>query len=511
MTSENNKRIAKNTMLLYFRMLLIMGVSLYTVRIVLNTLGVVDYGIYNVVAGIVSMFTFLSGTMASASQRFFAFEIGKNNIVQLKKTFSITVTIYAAIAVIILLLTETIGLWFLNHKMVIPAERMEATQWVYQFSILSFILTIMIIPYQAVIIAREKMKVYAYVSIIEVILKLLIVYILIFFSFDKLKLYSILIFLTSAIIAIIYRLYCKRNFEECTYRFINDRTMYREILSYSGWNIIGSISIVLRNQGINILLNIFFNPVVNAARAIAFQINSVLLNFINNFYTAVRPQITKSYAAGDLKYMKDLVFQSSKFAFYLMMLLSIPLLLETEYILTLWLKELPEYVVIFSQLVIINSLIEVMNLPLVSAIQATGKMKLYQTTVSSFMLLNLPISYLFLKKGFPPETTMYISITISLLSFIPRLLICQKIAQIPAMQYVTNVFIRTTIVFSSSYIIPLILNVFLDEGFLRFFIACITVVVSGPLVIYFIGLTKTERIYLKNLTINKFIRDKKVR
>ena len=455
MNSENNKRIAKNAALLYFRMLITMLVSLFTVRIVLDVLGVVDYGIYNVVAGVVTMFSFLSGTMASASQRFFAYEIGSDNILKLRKIFSVTFTIYVLIALVVLLLTETIGLWFLNHKMVLPEDRIEAANWVYQFAILSFVLTIMAIPYQAVIIAREKMKIYAYVSIIEVTLKLLIVLLLLLFSIDKLKLYSVLMFISAGIVAFIYRSYCKNKFNEATYSFSNDKELYREILSYSGWNILGSLSVVFKNQGVNILLNLFFNPAINAARGIAFQINAILLNFSNSFYTAVRPQITKSYASGDTLYMRNLVFQSSKFAFFLMMILTIPLLLETKFVLTLWLKELPDYVVVFSQLVMINSLIEVMNMPLVSAIQATGRMKLYQTTISVLLLMNLPISYFFLKLGFAPESTMIISILISIISFIPRLIICQKIAFIPAFLYAKDVVLRVIGVFSSVYILCL--------------------------------------------------------
>ncbi|MBN1364459.1 MAG: oligosaccharide flippase family protein [Syntrophaceae bacterium] len=482
--------------------MLTMLVSLFTVRIVLNALGVVDYGIYSVVAGIVSMFGFLSGTMASASQRFFAFEIGKNNQLKLKQTFGVTVTIYAIISLVTLLATETIGLWFLNHKMVIPPDRLEAARWVYHFSILSFIMTIMTIPYQAVIIAREKMSVYAYVSIIEVLLKLLIVYLLLLFSFDKLKLYAVLMFCVTAIVAFIYRIYCKRRFKEATFGFSRDKKMFREILSYSGWNMIGSISVVLKNQGVDILLNIFFNPAVNAARGIAFQINAMLMNFTNNFYTAVRPQITKSYANGDLDYMRKLVFRSSKFAFFLMLLLSIPLLLETHYILKLWLKEVPEYAVIFARLVIINSLIEVLSLPLVAAIQATGRIKLYQTTVTFILLLNLPMSYLFLKIGYLPEITMVISIVISLLSFIPRLIIFQITTKIMLLTCLTEVYQKVIIVGPLSFVVPFIINTQLRESFFRVFMVGLSVLVLSSFIIIMIGLTKQERnyiiIYFKN-------------
>jgi O-antigen/teichoic acid export membrane protein len=274
-------------------MILTMLVSLYTVRVVLNTLGVVDYGIYNVVGGVVAMFSFLSSTMASASQRFFAFELGRRDYDKLKQAFSLTLLIYIGIAILILVLSETVGLWFLNTQMTVPEERMNAANWVYQFSIFSFIMTILTVPYNSAIIAREHMKVYAYVSIIEVVLKLIIVYLLVFFSFDKLKLYAVLTFFVACLITFIYRTYCKRRFKECIYFFYWDANKFKEILSFAWWNMIGAMANIFKTQGINILLNVFFNPVINAARAIAFQVNSALTNFTNNFYMAVRPQITK--------------------------------------------------------------------------------------------------------------------------------------------------------------------------------------------------------------------------
>jgi O-antigen/teichoic acid export membrane protein len=283
-STENNKRIAKNTLMLYFRMLLIMGVSLYTVRIVLNTLGVEDYGIYNVVGGIVVMFSFLSNTMASASQRFFAFELGRKDYDQLKKTFSMTVTIYLIIAVIILILAETLGLWFLNTQLSIPVERMETANWVYQFTIFSFMMTMLTVPYNAAIVAHERMNVYAYVSIVEAFLKLLIVYILVLFSYDKLKLYAILMFGVTTFITLIYRTYCKRQFQECSYNFYWEKPLFKELIGYSGWNLFGAIAGILNNQGINILLNIFFGPIVNAARAIAYQVNTAVNQFVTNFF-----------------------------------------------------------------------------------------------------------------------------------------------------------------------------------------------------------------------------------
>jgi len=506
MTSENNKRIAKNTMMLYFRMLLIMGVSLYTVRIVLDALGAVDYGLYNVVGGIVVMFSFLSNTMASASQRFFAFELGKKDYAQLKKTFSMTMTIYVLIAVVILILAETVGLWFLNTQMTIPAERMEAANWVYQFTILSFMMTMFTIPYNAVIIAHERMKVYAWVSIAEAALKLLIVYLLVLFAYDKLKLYAVLMFAVTALITFIYRRYCKRQFEECSYSFYWNKALFRELIGYSGWNLVGAVSAVLSNQGINVLLNIFFGPVVNAARAIAFQASSAITQFSTNFFTAVNPQIIKYYAADEKERMKQLVFQSSKFSYFLVLVLSMPVLLETKFVLTLWLREIPEYVVLFCRLVIITALVNSLAHPLITAALATGKIKKYQLVVGGILLLNLPLSYLFLKMGFPPEITMYIALAITAVSIIARLLMLRKMIRLSIREYFKNVMARVFCVSILSYIPPLFVLFNMEQSWARFLIAGLSSLISTALLIYFLGTNTSERRYIDQLITNRVIK-----
>lgn len=493
MTDENNTRIVKNTALLYFRMLLVMAVSLFTVRIVLDVLGTVDYGIYNVVGGIVIMFSFLSNTMASAAQRFFAFELGRNDLQKLKETFSLTIIIYAIIAIIILLLAETIGLWFLNTQLVIPADRMESANWVYQFSIFSFLVTIMTIPYNAVIIARENMKVYAWVSILEVILKLVIVYILVYLSFDKLKLYAILMFFIIIIINMIYRIVCKKKYDECHFRFFWDKDLFYSLISYSGWNLFGAMAGVLNNQGINILLNIFFGPLVNASRAIAYRVNDAVNQFVLNFLTAVRPQITKQYAAGEIANMLKLVFQSSKFSYFLLLLLSMPVLLETGFLLEIWLKETPQYVIMFTRLVIITALIDSLAYPLLTAALATGKIKYYQLIVGGLLLLNLPTSYCFLKLGFPPQTTMYISIVISSICLFARLLLLRGMVGLSIKDFLEKVLLPVLIVSFSSYLIPLFLANQLDNGPLRFILVAITGIISSMTAIYYLGITTTER------------------
>jgi O-antigen/teichoic acid export membrane protein len=452
------------------------------------------------------MFSFLSGTMTSASQRFFAFELGRNDTVQLKRTFSLTITIYAIIAVIVLLLAETLGLWLLNNKLVIPVERMDAANWIYQFSILSFIVTIMTIPYDAAIIAHENMNVYAYVSIVEVLLKLVIVYILVLFSFDKLKLYACLIFATTCIITFIYRTICKRKYQECNFQFYWNRELFNTLMSYSGWNLFGATAGILNNQGLNILLNMFFGPIVNAARAIAYQIIGAVNQFVFNFTTAVRPQITKCYAAGEQQQMMSLVFQSSKLSYFLLFILSMPVLLETNYILTIWLKEIPEYILLFARLVIISALIDSLSYPLMAAASATGKIKQYQIVVGGALLLNLPISYIFLKLGFKPQITMYVAIVISIICLFLRLWMLRGLVGLVVSDYSNKVIKVVIFVSIIAYIIPLFLYFQMEECFIRFIIVGITGVITSIVTIYFIGLSLNEQNYFFQIVRNRILK-----
>lgn len=499
MPSIANKRIAKNTLFLYIRMLLVMAVNLYTVRAVLNILGVEDYGINNVVGGIVTMFSFLTGVMVSASQRFFAFELGKKNLKKLNNYFNLTLWCYLIIAVIVLLLAETVGIWFLHTKMIIPIERMSAAEWVFQFSIISFMIQMIVIPYNSVIIAREQMNIYAYVSIIEVLLKLAIVYILVVFSFDKLKLYSILTCIVSLLISSFYIIYCRHKFNETKLTLYWNKQMFYELVSYCGWNLFGALSAVLRSQGINILLNLFFNPTINAARAIAFQVNNAINQFINNFFQAVRPQITKLYATGEKENFITLIFRSSRFCYYLILFFAIPLLLETPYILGLWLKEVPEYTILFTRLVIVTAVVESISYPLMSAIQATGKMKWYQITTGGLLLLNLPISYLFLKLGFPPQVTMIVSIIIAVFSQIIRIIFAKGLFNMPVRNYINNVIFLILVVTILSFCLPITVLFILPSNLLRLTIIILTSTFTCIGSIYLVGITKNERQMLQSV------------
>lgn len=479
-------------------MLLTMTVSLYTSRIILNTLGVEDFGIYNVVGGVVMMFSFLNSSMSSATQRFLSFEMGKKDYVQLKKVFSMSVNIHAIIAVIIFVLAETIGLWFLNSKLNIPAERMNAANWVYQFSILSFIVTILSVPYNATIIAHERMKVYAYVSISEVILKLIIVFALVWLGFDKLKMYAILVFCVAALIWLIYRTYCKRNFTETNYQFFWEKSLYKTLMNYAGWNLFGNVAAVTFNQGINIILNIFFGPAINAARGIAYQVNSAVNGFVINFQMAMNPQIIKSFASGETKYMHQLIFQGAKYSFFLLFVLTLPILLETETILKLWLKIVPEYTVIFTRLVLINVLIDCISGPLMTAAQASGKIKRYQSVVGGLLLLILPLSYLFLKLGFPPQVTLYVSICISIIALFARLWIIGPLVNLSIRKFAQYVFVRVLLVASVSIILPIIIKSNIESELIRFFTVCIVSLISITISIYWVGLRNIEQIFMKD-------------
>lgn len=470
-----------------------MLVSLYTSRVVLNTLGIEDFGIYNVVGGIVTMFGFLNASMSSATQRFLSFELGRRDFKKLREVFCMSLNIHFLIAGIVLILAETIGLWFLNNQMVIPLERVIAANWVYQFSIAAFIVTIISVPYNASIIAYERMNVFAYISILEVSLKLLVVFILQWSNVDKLKLYAVLLFLVSLLIRIIYGIYCKRKIASCSYTFVKDKELFKTLFSYAGWNLWGNLASVTMGQGINILLNLFFGPVINAARGIAYQVSNAVNQFSTSFQMAVNPQIIKSYASDNRIYMHQLIFSSAKYSFFLLFALALPILLETEFILTLWLKIVPEKTVLFTRLVIAIVLIDCMSGPLMTAAQASGKIKVYQSVVGGLLLLILPISYIFLKLGFPPETTMLVNLAISIIALFVRLWIITPLVGLSVTLFIKSVLVPVSLVTTFSIILPGINFYITEESALRIVSTFILSFMSVILSIYYIGLNQSER------------------
>ncbi len=490
---SNNKRIIKNTLLLYFRMFLTMGVSLYTSRVVLDILGVVDYGIYNIVGGIVIMFSFLNNAMAIGTQRFLSFEIGRTDFRKLANVFSTAVNIHITIAVVILLFAELIGVWFLNAKIVFPIDRVFAVNFVYQLSVLTFITSILSVPYNASIIAHERMGVFAWVSIIEVSLKLVLVVSLTFFEYDKLVLYSLFLFFVSLVLRGIYGFYCTRKFQECKYKFEWNRELYISMLKYNGWNLWGNFAAISYNQGINILLNLFFGPTVNAARAIAYQVYSSVNGFVGNLQMAINPQIVKTFAADKLDEMHHLIYQGAKFSFFLLALICVPLILDMSFVLGIWLKNVPDYAIVFCQLVLVSGLVDSLSGSIGTAALASGRMKKYQIVVGTLQILILPISYFFLKRGYSPETTFYIIIIFSVITLFARLVLICPLVRLKVRDFISKVIIRVMLVSSFSIPFPLYIRTTMEVSFLRL---CLIVVSSSFSIVifgYLFGLEKSEK------------------
>ena len=496
-TSDNNKRIAKNTLLLYFRMLFMMAVSLYTSRVVLNTLGVEDYGIYNVVGGVVAMFGFINGSMSSATQRYITFALGKGDKTRLQTVFSTTLQIHTLIAGIIILLGETIGLWFLYNKMQIPADRMDAAFWVLQCSIMDTVVMIVSVPYNADIIAHEKMSAFAYISILEVVLKLVIVYMLVVFSFDKLILYAFLLLAIQLMIRFCYSIYCNRHFEETKYKHVWDKDLFKEMTGFAGWSMFGNLAGVLFSQGLNMLLNVFFGPIVNAARAVAVQVQSAIQQFVGNFQMALNPQITKTYAKGELGDMHRLMFRSAKFSFFLLFFLSLPVLFETNFILTVWLKTVPEDTVAFLRIMICTSLIYTLSNPLIIANQATGKVKKYQAICGSILLLILPVSYVCLRLGCPAYSVFIVHFMMELLTQMVRMILLRPMIGIRVRDYFNHIYKQVLVVIAMSIVLPALVYLNVEAGFIRFVIVGLACVVSVATSAYLLGLSSNERVFVK--------------
>jgi O-antigen/teichoic acid export membrane protein len=490
--STNNKRIAKNTLFLYFRMLITMGVSLYTSRVVLNALGVENFGIYNVVGGVVVLFSFLNNAMSTASQRFLSFELGKNDTNELKRVFSMSMTAHISIVLLVLLLAETVGLWFLNTQINIPDGKMNDANLVYQCSILTTCIGIIQVPYHASIIAYEKMSFFAYISIIEVTFKLAVAFLIIYINFDTLKIYSVLICLVSFCMLLLYRFYCKRKIDVCSYNFFWNSKLYKSLMSFSGWSLFGSVAVVGANQGVNMLLNIFYGVVVNAAMGIANQVNGAFNSFVSNFQTAFKPQIVKFYAVGDKKKLEQLIFRSSRFSFLLLFTLTVPIMLNIDFLLKIWLKTVPEYADVFCNLTIIASLLETLSAPLWITMQATGRIKKYQICISTVIGLNPLFAYFFLKNGFSPVVVLMVKIPIDVVCLAIRLLFVQSNINVKIFSFVKNVLYRVVLIVLIVLPLPYLLSKHYI-GWIGLFLTSLSFLFLVFLVIYFIGFTKPER------------------
>jgi O-antigen/teichoic acid export membrane protein len=494
-----NKRIAKNTALLYFRMIFILLVSLYTTRIILKVLGVEDYGIHNVVAGTVTMLSFLTSAISSSSLRFLSFELGKRNFYQFNLTFSTSINIQILISVLVIIIFETLGLWFINSQLNIPENRLDAANWAFQFSVLTIIVAMFRVPYNSVIISFEKMNVYAYLSIIDVLLKLILVFSLEKFSnVDSLKLYSGLLFLTSLITTLLYWLYVKKYIKECFYMFVFDKKLFKKLLNFTGWNLWGNVASITYSQGILIILNIFLGPLINSAMAIAFQVKAAVRSLILNFQTAMNPQIIKSFAENEINYMHRIIFTGSKFSYYIMLIVCLPFILNMEKILDLWLLEVPDFTIILCKLVLIEVIINSISGPLMTGAQASGFIKKYQVVVGGLLLLILPISYFFISAGYPPETTLYISIIISFIAFFARLYIISPLIMLSKIQFIKQVNLPVLYITILLVGTNTIIHDFIENDFIEIFLINFVLIIFNLIIIYFIGLKKGERLFFKN-------------
>lgn len=491
--AQNNKRIAKNTIILYIRMIVMMTISFYTTRVILEALGVNDYGIYNVVGGLVAMFSLISSSLSSSTSRFITFGLGKGDKVELRKIFAASVNINIILAIIVILAIETIGVWFLNNRMTIPADRLEAANWVLHCSTITFATGLLSVPYNASIIAHEKMSAFAYMTIFDAVAKLAIALGVKFYGGDKLILFAVLNIIPIIISQIIYWQYCKRKFEECTYHIAWDGRIFKEIGGFAMWNFIGCTAGTMKDQGVNIAINLFTGPAVNAARGIAMQINGIVSRFIQNFTIALNPQIIKDYASGNLERMHKLIFTGTRFSYFLFMFLSIPIFFEIESILRVWLGQVPAHTVSFTRLVLILTLAEIISHTLTTAQLATGKIRNYQIVVGGILLLNFPISYLLLYLGFAPEMTLIVAIVISQIGLFARLLFLKGMVQLPVMDFIKTVYFKVISVTILSALPPLVVYCLLEPSITRFFIVCTLSVISSAILIYLVGCNNSER------------------
>lgn len=502
---STNTRIARNTLLLYFRMFLLIIVQLYTVPIILRALGASDYGLYYAVGGIAAMFSFIGGSLSSGSQRFLAYALGKRDIKLLKRTFDTTVSTYIVFAIISFFVLEIGGIWFLNYQMNIPADRLIAANWCYQFSIFAFVVNLMVIPYMATVIVHERMSLFAYLSILECVLKLSVAIALQYILKDKLIVYAILIFVIAGLVQAVYWLYCRFQFAECkNYSFSWSSKTGKELYIYSGWNAVGSLAIISRQHGLNVLINLFFGTILNAAHSIAQQIYGVLTQFVNNLYVATRPQITKFYATGDTVEMWNLVFRSARLAFYLLMLISIPLIIEMNTILKLWLGEVPQYTVEISILMIISMLIETQVNQIIAAFQAANRIKRYQLYSSTILLCNIPVTYWLLRiLGDVPLLPYFVSILLSVLYAASILWQAKVEIQLDLKKYIKQVIIKLCVVFGVVFFCIYSVSTLMSPSLYRVVCTCLLSVFLIPFIVWLIGLDDVEKAFCVRLLRNK--------
>ena len=497
----DNKRIAKNTFFLYIRMFFILALNLYISRAILDALGEVDFGIYNVVGGFVAMFGILSNSMTAATQRFISYEIGKKGNGNVKSVFSTAVIIHILFSIIVFVFAETVGLWFVENKLNYPDIRRTAVFWVYQFSVLTFIVGVLSVPYNAALIAFEKMKAFAYVGIIEVVLKLIVVICLQYTSLDQLILYSLLLALIAITIRFIYSIYVKINIPACKCNYKINKEVRKKMVSFAGWNAIGSISNMLNNQGVNVLLNMFFGAAINAARGISYQVMNALQLFIMNFQLAMNPQIIKSFASGNKKDAFNLAFRGSRFSFMLLMIFVIPIILEAPTILNLWLVKVPDLSIAFLRVILFTALINSLGQTLSYLMHASGIVRNYQIVVGGSYVMAVPVVYLVFKLGGSPLSAMIIVLLFSQISQFFQLIMLKKSIDLPVKYFIIKVLMKSWVLFLMAFLIPSLLHIYMPKSYLTFFVIVITSLFCACSVIYVWGISIHEREY-----INKYLK-----
>ena len=493
--SDNNKRIAKNTLFLYVRMVVVMLITLYTTRALLGVLGISDYGIYNVVCGLVSMFGFLNTSMANGVQRFYNYELGKGHQNQISKIYSHAVAIQFLLSLIIIIIVETVGVWYLNNKLVIPNDRVIAANWIFHFSMVNLLFVVISVPYSAAIMAYEKMNFYAVVSIMDAVLKLLIVYILPYISSDNLIMYGLLITSISIMDFILNFSYCRTKFSELKFHVNFKKDLFGSMLSFSGWNIFGSFAHMFKNQGLNLVLNSFWGTAINAANGVAGQVNAAVNSLTANFLTAVRPQMIKSYASGNMDYLMKMLYSTSKLTFYLVMILAIPLILEIEPILNFWLGvgKYPEETISFCRLTILITLFDSFATPISTIVHASGKMKKFQIVCSSVILLVVPLAYISSRLGGSAEMTLAMGIFVTIATQFVRLHLISNIIDFSERKYYIKVFLPTQVVFIISLATNYAIYKIMPDGILYLFILFFTAVLVSSVAIFLIGINTSEK------------------
>ena len=503
-TSENNKRIAKNSLMLYFRMFVMLLIGLYTSRVVLNALGVENYGILNAVGGVVAMFSFVSSSMSGAISRFTTFTLGTGDKEKLNHVFCTGINIMVGLGLVFVLLTETIGVWFLNTQMNIPEGRMFAANVVLQFSVFSSVVGLICAPYGAAIIAHEKMSVYAYMTILDVTLKLLVAFLLTISPIDVLIFNSILGLCVSLLMRFIYNSYSRRHFEECTYHFIIDKPLLKEMTGFAGWTFFGNTAYLFNTQGVNMLMNIYFGVTVNAARGIAVSVNSHVIQFVTNFTTALNPQITKSYARGDLDYMHGLMCRSAKFSSFLYLLLAVPIVVETPLILKLWLINPPDYASIFVQLTLLGTFLDnVLAGNMVVAMQATGHVSHYQKIVATIGAAVFFGTWIAFALGFPPQSSYVVFAVVYAILIFVRLWLMRGMVKLSTMMYVREVLYKVVPVMCLAFVLPVFIHSLMKPDVLRLVCVCLVSLPVTAALSYYLGMTANEKVFIRKEVISK--------